>query len=192
MWTNLKAFWDDERGFIISIELILIATIGVLGLIVGLSCLSSAIVAEYQDLGWAVRSLNQSYFFGGFRGCKSWVPGSSFVNRAYYNGSPVAMENWDLGMGTYGAPGYAAPTYVAPAYVAPATVIPGPALLPQDCPPLIPPTTVVPCPSGDCQTEKVIPGAPLTPQPEQSLPRSNSVEPIPRQEAPAPALPPLQ
>src|SRR5689334_2785445 len=138
MLTALQALWNDERGFIISMELILVATILVLGLIVGMSCLASAIVAEYQDLGWAVRSLNQSFFFGGFRGCKAWVPGSSFVNRPFFNGVPVLADTWDIGLGPYG-PGYAAPGYVAPTYVAPSTgtvVTPrGPALLPQDCPP---------------------------------------------------------
>ncbi len=192
MLTTLQALWNDERGFIISMELILVATILVLGLIVGMSCLASAVVAEYQDLGWAVRSLNQSYFFGGFRGCKAWVPGSSFVNRPYFNGVPVLADTWDIGLGNYG-PGYAAPAYVAPAYVAPSTgtvVTPrGPALLPQDCPPLAP-TTVVPCPSGDCVNEKVIPGASLTPIPDNTVPRA--IPAPPRIEAPAPALNPPQ
>ena len=77
MLKTLKSLFRDDHGFIVSIELVLNATIGVLSLIVGLSCLSNAIVAEYQDLGWAVRGLNQSYYFGGFRGCKSFVPGSA-------------------------------------------------------------------------------------------------------------------
>ncbi len=187
MLNNLQALWNDERGFIISMELILVATILVLGLMVGMSCLANAVVAEYQDLGWAVRSLNQSYYFGGFRGCKAWVPGSSFVNGPYFNGVPVLADTWDIGLGNYG-PGYAAPAYVAPSTV----VTPrGPELLPQDCPPLAP-ATVIPCPTGDCATEKIIPGAPLIPTPEHTLPKSNPA--LPRNEAPAPApvLPPIE
>ena len=40
MLNTFQALWADERGFIISIELILITTILVLGLIVGMSCLA--------------------------------------------------------------------------------------------------------------------------------------------------------
>lgn len=79
----VRDLWTDQRGFIVSIEMILIVTIGVLGLIVGLSCLANAVNAELQDIGWAVRSLNQSYWFGGFRGCKAFVSGSGFMNRRF-------------------------------------------------------------------------------------------------------------
>ena len=194
MLNTFQALWADERGFIISIELILITTILVLGLIVGMSCLASAVVAEFQDVGWAVRSLNQSYYFGGFRGCKAWVPGSSFINRGFANNAPI-MDSWDIGVGSYGyGTGYAAPEYVAPSTgVAPRTTVVEP-----DCLPLAAPTTVVPCPSGDCVDGKVVPGTPLTPIPEQTLPGSSPVpqsSPVPvqpRQSIPsAPVLPPL-
>lgn len=56
----------DEAGFIISAELVLIATILVIGLIVGLSEIQHAIVAELNDVGDAIGNLNQSYFFSGF------------------------------------------------------------------------------------------------------------------------------
>ena len=188
MLTNLQALWNDEQGFIISIELILIATIAVLGLIVGMSCLASAVVAEYQDLGFAVRSLNQSFFFGGFRGCKAWVPGSSYVNRPYSNGVPVLNDTWELGLGSYGSAS-ASPGYVAPQ--AGTVVTPhSTTQQPTDCPPLAPSTRIVPCPSGDCAAEKVIPGAPLSPVPEHSLPRSSPVPP--RLEVPAPVLPRIE
>ena len=184
MLNNLQALWNDERGFIISMELILVATILVLGLIVGMSCLASAVVAEYQDVGYAVRSLNQSFFFGGFRGCKAWVPGSSYVNRPFFNNIPLS-DSWDLGFGSYG-PGYAAPVYAAPS----TTVVTPRAVLPADCPPLAPSTTVIPCPAGDCPADKVIPGAPLSPIPEHAFPQTTPVPP--RQVLPVPVLPPLQ
>lgn len=189
MLNTLQALWSDERGFIISIELILVATILVLGLIVGMSCLASAVVAEYQDIGWAVRSLNQSFYFGGFRGCKAWVPGSSYINRGFANNVPI-MDSWDIGVGPYGY-GYGVTGYAAPAYVAPAPTVVAPSGPVLECPPLAAPTTVVPCPSGDCVNEKVVPGTPLTPTPDNSLPKSTPIPP--RQEIPAaPTLPPLE
>ena len=185
MLKNLQALWSDERGFIVSIELILIVTIGVLGLIVGLSCLASAVVAEYQDIGWAVRSLNQGYYFGGFRGCKSFVPGSSYFNGQSYNNYPIGTEgNWDLGLGNYG-PGVAAPAVGAPVYVQPGAVV-----VPDDCPncPVLEaPKKVTPCPGIDCQPEKILPGGTIYPQPELNLPQST---PAPKIEAPAPAANP--
>lgn len=56
----------DEAGFIVSAELVLVATILVIGLIVGLSEVQHAVVSELNDVADAIGSLNQSYFFTGF------------------------------------------------------------------------------------------------------------------------------
>lgn len=53
--------WHDERAFVGSAELILIATIACIGLIVGLVTYRDAIVQELGDTGAAINSLNQSY-----------------------------------------------------------------------------------------------------------------------------------
>jgi Flp pilus assembly pilin Flp len=47
----LFALWDDEDGVILSAELVLIGTILILGMIVGLVGLQTAVVAELSDLG---------------------------------------------------------------------------------------------------------------------------------------------
>jgi Flp pilus assembly pilin Flp len=81
MFTNL---WNDEAGFIVSAELILIATIVVIGLIVGLSEVQHAVVAELNDVADAFGSVNQSFYYSGMSakksdGClKSSMAGSSF------------------------------------------------------------------------------------------------------------------
>ena len=62
----LRDFMRDEAGFIVSAELVLIATILVLGLIVGLSEVQHAINTELNDVADAVGSLNQSYYISGF------------------------------------------------------------------------------------------------------------------------------
>ncbi|REJ88741.1 MAG: hypothetical protein DWQ34_02930 [Planctomycetota bacterium] len=61
-----KALLNDEAGFIVSAELVLVATILVIGLIVGLSEVQHSVVAELNDVGDAIGMLNQSYHFSGF------------------------------------------------------------------------------------------------------------------------------
>jgi len=56
----------DEGGFIISAELVLVATICVIGLVVGLSEVQHSINAELNDVADAIGALNQSYFTSGF------------------------------------------------------------------------------------------------------------------------------
>ena len=58
LWTRL---WRDERGFTASIELVLISTIAVLGMIVGLATYRDQITQELGDAATAVGAINQSY-----------------------------------------------------------------------------------------------------------------------------------
>jgi len=62
----LTRLHNDETGFIISSELVLVATLLVIGLIVGLSEIQHAVNAELNDVADAIGSLNQSYCFRGF------------------------------------------------------------------------------------------------------------------------------
>lgn len=87
---SVHAFIADESGFIVSAELVLVATIVVIGMIVGLSEVQHAVVQELNDVADAIGSLNQSYYFGGLgarktlgngRVFKSIVFGSAFVDR---------------------------------------------------------------------------------------------------------------
>jgi hypothetical protein len=66
-----KHLLHDEAGFIVSAELVLIATLLVIGLIVGLSEVQHAVVAELNDVGNAIGKLNQGYFFSGFSSRKT-------------------------------------------------------------------------------------------------------------------------
>ncbi len=62
----LKQLLNDETGFIVSAELVLIATLCVIGLVVGLSEVQHSINAELNDVGNAIGKLNQGYMFSGF------------------------------------------------------------------------------------------------------------------------------
>ena len=82
--TNLiNTLWNDENGFVVSAELVLITTIAVLGLVVGLSEVSHSINNELEDVASAFGSLNQSYKANGLKSCrKGYKSGSGFSDDA--------------------------------------------------------------------------------------------------------------
>ena len=76
----LHTFWADDRGALLSIEFLLIATILVLGLVVGLTTLRNAITAEFAELGNAILTLSQGYSVSGLSGGSSSVDGSQAID----------------------------------------------------------------------------------------------------------------
>ena len=64
----LNALLKDESGFIVSMEMVLIATVAVLGLIVGMSEVAVAVNTELNDISNAVGALQQSYATPNFKG----------------------------------------------------------------------------------------------------------------------------
>ncbi len=86
----VRQLLNDEAGFIVSAELVLVATLLVIGLIVGLSEIQHAVVQELNDVADAVGQVNQSYAYTGFSaeksgighfgGTKSITYGSSFTD----------------------------------------------------------------------------------------------------------------
>jgi len=76
----LNRLWKDEDGFIISTELILIATILVMGLVVGLSQIASEVNEELGDIAAAIGVLDQSYSFAGISGHHGAVNGSVWLD----------------------------------------------------------------------------------------------------------------
>jgi hypothetical protein len=82
---------SDEAGFIVSAELILVATIGVLSMVVGLSELAGNVNQELEDLG----SVNQSFEYSlPHSHGKSCISGSRYHDKADY-----CDEDCDLQMG---------------------------------------------------------------------------------------------
>jgi hypothetical protein len=76
----LTALKNDENGFVVSAELVLIGTITVLGMIVGLTELSYGVNEELEDLGSAIGAINQTYYFTLACGKKGEVVGSTFLD----------------------------------------------------------------------------------------------------------------
>jgi Flp pilus assembly pilin Flp len=74
-----RKLWNDEDGFIISAELVLVATIVVIGLVVGLTVLRNQVVQELVDVGQAIGSISQSFAFSGTKkDGVAWTDGSGY------------------------------------------------------------------------------------------------------------------
>ena len=74
------ALINDEAGFIVSAELVLVATIAVLGMVVGLSEIAINVNNELEDVGSAFGALNQTYNVKGITGCGGYRTGSVFTD----------------------------------------------------------------------------------------------------------------
>lgn len=78
---TLAQLWNDEAGFIVSSELVLIATIVVIGLIAGLAGVRDSIVGELADVGAGIGEVEQSFSFGAITGHCSSTSGSIFIDQ---------------------------------------------------------------------------------------------------------------
>ena len=85
----------DEAGYVLSAELVLIASIGVLSLVVGLSEVSTAINGELFDIGSAFARLNQ--------------PSHAQTPTSYNSGSNSQNSQGDAGNGPADVMGTTAP-----------------------------------------------------------------------------------
>ena len=74
---------NDEAGFLVSAELILISTVLVLGMVIGLTEVSHAINNELLDVANAFESVNQSYRYDGLFGDHGDSDGSHFYDHGY-------------------------------------------------------------------------------------------------------------
>ena len=76
----LNALKNDENGFVVSAELVLVGTILVLGMIVGLTELSYGVNEELEDLGSGIGAINQTYYYTLGSGRKGTVVGSTYLD----------------------------------------------------------------------------------------------------------------
>ena len=81
MFAIATRLFNEEAGFIISAELVLVATIAVLAMIVGLSEVALNVSSELEDVGSAFGSLTQTYHVNGLCGHQGHMGGSCFTDR---------------------------------------------------------------------------------------------------------------
>ena len=78
---NLIAkFWNDDCGALIASEFLFVATILVIGIIVGLANVRDAVNTELAELSNAILALSQGYTISGQIGCCSEVQGSMAID----------------------------------------------------------------------------------------------------------------
>jgi hypothetical protein len=81
MLRNLFAkLWKDDQGALIAMEFLFVATILVIGTIVGLTTLRGAINAELSELGNAILALSEGFTISGVSGCCAVTDGSEAVD----------------------------------------------------------------------------------------------------------------
>lgn len=80
MMHSMRCFLNDEAGSVVSAELVTIGAVVAVGAVTGLQTVSNAVNDELKDVTRAIRSLDQSYSYCGFRGCNSMTAGSAFVD----------------------------------------------------------------------------------------------------------------
>ena len=78
----LTKLLHDEAGFVISAELIIVATILVIGLIVGQTTLRDQVVTEIADVADAISALDQSFGISDATGHASSTAGTVFDDNA--------------------------------------------------------------------------------------------------------------
>ncbi|MDP7019653.1 MAG: hypothetical protein QGG36_27905 [Pirellulaceae bacterium] len=74
----VQRLWADEAGFVISSELVLVATVLVIGMLVGLATLRDQVLQELADVADAISEINQSYSFTGVTGHTATTAGSVY------------------------------------------------------------------------------------------------------------------
>ncbi len=76
----MAKLWNDDCGALIAAEFLFVATILVIGIIVGLSAVRSAINIELSELANAFLALSQGYAFSGQSGCCAQTDGSQAID----------------------------------------------------------------------------------------------------------------
>ena len=75
---TISRLWNEETGAIVSAEIMLIASILVIGMIVGLKSLRDSVVTELADVAQALSNVDQSYSYSGTAGHHAFTAGGFF------------------------------------------------------------------------------------------------------------------
>lgn len=94
-----------QAGFIVSLELVLLASITVIGLIVGMTNVRDAVLAELSDISESIGALDQSYKITAVANAAGTAAtaGSEFDDALDLNGTGVGAKPIDTAAGNSGA-----------------------------------------------------------------------------------------
>ena len=88
----VQRLWNDEAGFIVSAELVLIATVLVIGMLVGLVTIRDQVVQELGDVADAFSEIDQSYSYSGVTGHASSTSGTIFNDQHDFCETPAGSD----------------------------------------------------------------------------------------------------
>ena len=88
----INGLWRDENGFIVSSELVLLASVILIPLLVGMQTVRNSVVQELADVGQAIGVVSQTYWYSGVAGRFSYASGSRF-----YDQPDQGESNWRNG-----------------------------------------------------------------------------------------------
>lgn len=80
----VNELFNDEAGFVVSSELVLIGTILVIGMITGLATLRDGVIQELVDLSRAIGSVNQGFQYNGATAHTSGTAGGLYTDSNDY------------------------------------------------------------------------------------------------------------
>jgi hypothetical protein len=80
--------WAEQTGAIVSAEVMLAASILVIGVIVGLKSVRDSVVTELADVAQAIANVNQSFHFSGVDGHCAKTGGGCYEDKQDFCDSP--------------------------------------------------------------------------------------------------------
>ena len=89
MKSSFVRLWREQHGAIISAEIMLVASILVIGAIVGLKSVRDSVVTELADVAQGLANVNQSFSFSGASGHHAFSGGGAFNDNADF------CDRWD-------------------------------------------------------------------------------------------------
>lgn len=97
----MRKLFNDEAGFIVSAELVLVLTIGVLGMVVGLASLRDSLTSELIDLSDAFGAVDQSYNYNTLTKVGISAAGTTTHGRVHGSGYNDNGDNCDCAAVTF-------------------------------------------------------------------------------------------
>ncbi|MEO2014515.1 MAG: hypothetical protein ABGZ53_09085 [Fuerstiella sp.] len=101
----LSKLWQDEAGLLLSAEAALVGTVAVVGISSGLSVVATSVNEELKDVGYAIRSLDQSYQIPAQKSCTGAMTAGSVFTQTPIEESPAEAEEEVQTDEQEGAPG---------------------------------------------------------------------------------------
>lgn len=88
----MSRLWKEEAGAIVSAEIVLVASILVIGVIVGLKSLRDSVVTELADVAQAIANISQSYSFSAVTGHHAYSGGGVFIDAIDFCDTDGALD----------------------------------------------------------------------------------------------------